>query len=626
MLGLRSKLLLGFGGLLLIVLAVSLLSATVMDFYSSAIQRSYREDYDSVAVCQKMKEAVEQLDLAAQRSLWGDPADARALVDSEKEFDSNLESQRQAATLPGEPAATETLSTVWSRYKAQYRRVFDPSLSPSARREFYLTVLRPDLRAVRSEAQRLIDMNLSAMLSVPGRAQVITRQAHWAMRTLTISAVVLSILFALMIGRIVLKPVRALTNSVHEIERGNLDLSVPVQADDELGKLARAFNTMAQRLRDYRQLDHERLVRTQRTTQLAIDSLPDLVLVINPEGRVDLSNTAARRLLGTMPADDIRTSRWEWLNTLWQQISAAGGTAELRDYESTVQLEQDGEVRHFLPRTVPILDESSHVVGATLVLADVTGLRLLDEMKNNLLSLVSHELKTPLTSARMILHLVCSEKVGPLTGKQAELLAAARDDSDRLHRIVENLLDMGRIESGRALMDLHPISPDELVRRSLEPLFGMCQSQQISVSTAVDPGLDPVMADATRIGHVFANLLMNSLAHTSPGGAVGIGARELGGFVEFWVRDTGSGIPRQHLHRVFDKFFRVPGQSGTAGSGLGLALVKHIVEAHGGKIRVNSTEGEGSVFAFTLRAASADAPSDSHRASLAATSAEPLDR
>jgi signal transduction histidine kinase len=606
MLGLRSKLLLGLSGLLLILLIVSLLAATVLDYYSRAIERSYREDYDSVALCQKMKEDAEQLDLAAQRALWNEPVDQSALAAVEADFNRNLASQRQAATLPDEPAETEVLSAAWERYRFQYRRALDPSVSRDERRKFYSSELRPDLQAVRLASQRLIEMNLSSILSVPGRAQATTRRAHWVMRTLTISAVMLSILLALMIGRIILKPIRALTESVHEVERGNFDQAVPIHAHDELGALAKAFNTMAQRLRAYRRLDHERLVRTERTTQLAIDSLPDAVLVINPDGRIELSNSAARKLLRIMPGDDVDSSSRQWLSALWRQISSAGDRTELRDYESTVQIELDGEARFFLPRTVLILDDSSQVVGATVVLADVTGLRRLDEMKNNLLSLVSHELKTPLTSARMVLHLVASGKIGPLTAKQTELLSAARDDTDRLHQIVENLLDMSRIESGRALMDLHPIEPRELVSRSLEPLAGMFQGQQVSLATEVDAGLGPVLADATRIGHVFANLLMNSLRHTRPGGRVHVGARGRGNAVEFWVRDTGSGIPRQHLHQVFDKFFRVPGQSSTGGSGLGLALVKHVVEAHGGQVRVSSAEGEGSLFAFTLRAVSAD--------------------
>ena len=602
MLGLRSKLLFGLGGFVMIVLAVSLLAETVMDYYSRKIGQSRREDYDSVAACQSMKEAVEQMDLYAQDALWDRPVDPQAVRATRDRFEQHLADQREAATLPGEKEATDQLASLWHDYLDVYSRALVRPLPTEQRRQWYLTGLLPQSRQVRLAAQSLIDMNLAALLSVPGKAQRAARTAHWAMRALTISALALAVLFSGLIGRIILRPVRVLTNFAHEVEGGNLDLSVPVQSRDELGALGTAFNTMARKLRTYRQIAHERLVRTEQTTQLAIDSLPDAVLVINPEGKVELANEVARRLLCLMPGDNVESSSLQWLADLWRRIAHAGHATELSDYESIVQIDVDGEARQFLPRTAPILDESRRPIGATVVLADVTGLRRLDEMKNTLLSLVSHELKTPLTSARMILHLITDQKLGPLTPKQSELLSAARDETDRLHQIVENLLDMSRIESGRALMELEPVTADDLIRRSIEPLSGMFQSQQVSLEAGWDSDLPAVWADPARIGHVFANLLMNSLRYTPAGGRVTVGARKRADGVEFVIHDTGPGIPRQYLHRVFEKFFRVPGQPGGSGSGLGLAIARDVIEAHGGQIRAESGEGTGATFAFTLRA------------------------
>jgi signal transduction histidine kinase len=547
-----------------------------------------------------MKESVEQMDLAAQSTLWNRSVDPNHVADARKTFERQLSTQRKAATLPGEAAATDELARQWNVYVAAYPELRDPQLSESQRQDFYARQLLPQSLAVRSATQKLIDMNLASILSVPVKAQASARWAHWIMRTLTVSGVAIAMLFAALIGRMILRPIRALTDSVHEIERGNLDLSVPVHSRDELGRLATAFNTMAENLRQYRQLAADRLIRTEQTTQLAIDSLPDAVLVITPDRKVELANVAARKLLSVLPGDQVSSNSSGLLPELLKRISDAQHATELSDYESILQVELDGQTRYFLPRTAPIADGSRRPVGATVVLADVTGLRRLDEMKNSLLSLVSHELKTPLTSARMILHLVTDRKIGPLTDKQDDLLRAARDDVDRLYRIVENLLDMSRIESGRALMEIEPIAVDELVTRSIEPLAGTFQDVKLKVSIA--PGLPRVLADPLRIGHVFANLLMNALRYTPPGGRVTVEAASLGDLVQFIVRDTGSGIPKQHVHRVFEKFFRVPGQSGTAGSGLGLAIAKEIVESHHGQIRIDSAPEIGTVIAFTLAA------------------------
>jgi signal transduction histidine kinase len=604
MLGLRAKLLLGFVGLLLVMLLVSLLAERVMDHYSVAVERSYREDYGSVAACQLMKELVEQMDLAAQATLWEGKVDPAKLTDLETTFEQKLEAQRRAATLPGESGATDELSGLWKSYRGDVRQLLSPSLSADQRRSFYFDQLRPESLKVRLAAQRLIDMNLSAMLSVPGRSQSTARQAHWAMRTLTLSGTLLALVVGLMIGRIVLRPVRVLTETARQMEGGNFNLTVPVQSHDELGVLAMAFNSMAERLRAYRQLEHERLVRSERSTQLAIDSLPDAVLVLNGQGHVELSNEMARKLQ-ILPGSDGRIAPPDWITRLWKEMSASPGGADANQsgYESTLRFELDEEEKFYLPRVAPITDEASQPIGATVVLADVTGLRRLDDMKNSLLSLVSHELKTPLTSARMILHLLAEQRVGTVTKKQLELLEVARDDSDRLHQIVENLLDMSRIESGKALMDLHPSDVQTLVEQSVAPLTSMFRAQSVALVVQCEANLPPVLADATRIGHVFANLLTNALRHTPSGGQVVAGAAQRDDAVEFFVSDSGEGIAPHHLHRVFEKFYRVP-VGGSGGAGLGLAIVKDIVEAHGGQVRVSSVEGKGTTIAFTLQRAS----------------------
>ena len=278
-----------------------------------------------------------------------------------------------------------------------------------------------------------------------------------------------------------------------------------------------------------------------------------------------------------------------------------------------MKVKDDSTELYFLPKTFPILDEERHLIGGLVVLADVTDLRQLDEMKSKLLAMVSHELKTPLTSMRMIMHLLAEEKIGPLNAKQRDLMIAAREDSDRLHQIVENLMDMGRIESGKALMEMRPTDSAELVARAVESMRGGFASRQIDLELNVPNGAPAVMADATRIGHVFQNLLSNALKYTAENGRV-IVAVEPGtnGWVQFAVTDDGLGIPRQYVSRVFEKFFRVPGQSGDSGTGLGLAIVKDIVEAHGGRIWVESREGRGTTFRFVLPRALAAVQEVSH--------------
>ena len=310
--------------------------------------------------------------------------------------------------------------------------------------------------------------------------------------------------------------------------------------------------------------------------------------------------------------------RMHRLADAFRQVVQAQQPLPPSGYEAAIEVfEPNGQAKFFLPNAVPIRDADKTLIGVTLVLADVTNLRRLDEMKSGLLSVVSHELKTPLTSIRMAIHLLLEERLGDLGAKQTELLIAAREDSDRLEKIIENLLDMGRLESGGAKLDLQPESPARLINTALMPLETSFHDRGISLVTDVPSDTPNVLADADRIEHVFTNLLTNALKFTDPGGKVTVSATTDDLLVHFIVKDSGAGIPEEHLPRVFDRFFRVPRENRPSGAGLGLAIAKEIVEAHGGTIAVQSKEGAGSEFSFTLkradRSGSNNPASNNHR-------------
>jgi len=401
-------------------------------------------------------------------------------------------------------------------------------------------------------------------------------------------------------NRSILQPLQVLTKSAKEIEHGNLDLMVPVTSKDELGQLAEAFNSMAAKLREFRRTNRAKLIRTQATTQLAINSLPDVVAVVGPDGKVEMANAAAQKLFGLRADAHVSELNCDWLVQLFKKTSTDLKPVDPRGYESAIQVLENGGERFFLPHATPILDDDRALLGVTVVLADVTNLRRLDEMKSGMLSVVSHELKTPLTSIRMGVHLLLEERLGDLTASQSEILTAIRDDSNRLHQIIENLLDIGRMESGRGIMDLKPHSLAEIVTEATTPMESAFRDRGVNLLVELSDELPRVMVDPARIGHVFSNLLSNALKYTPPGGEVKVVAGQKGSTIEVSVEDTGSGIPKQHLDRIFERFFRVPGQAGNTGAGLGLAIAKEIVELHGGRMSVSSQEGHGAKFTFTL--------------------------
>jgi signal transduction histidine kinase len=421
------------------------------------------------------------------------------------------------------------------------------------------------------------------------------------MIALLLTAGVLTLLLLTITRGIILKPIAGLMRSVKEIEQGNLDLVLEVRSKDELGQLAEAFNAMAARLREFRRSDRAKLLRIQRTTQMAINSLPDAVAVLSADGTVELSNSSAITLFGIKPGTNAKTLGIPWLDALFERVRKEVHPITPEGYESAIQIFQDGIERFFLPHAIPIMDEGRQLGGITLVLADVTALRRLDESKSDLLSTVSHELKTKLTSARMAIHLLLDERTGDINNKQTELLITAREDMERLHRIIEGLLDIGRIRSGYLKMEMKPLEAEALVSQAVEAVRLGFQGKGLQLEYDVPADLPRVMADPTRIHLVLDNLLSNALKYTPAGGQVLVRAESKDDYVLFQVKDTGTGIPSADLPRVFERFYRGSKEGEPGGAGLGLAIAKEVVEAHGGEIFVESQEGVGSTFSFTLK-------------------------
>jgi signal transduction histidine kinase len=421
------------------------------------------------------------------------------------------------------------------------------------------------------------------------------------MMLLAATVIAAGILF--LTGKWILRPITRLTNSAKEIQKGNLDLVVPGGSSDEIGQLTKAFDDMAASLREFRRDGQARLLRIQRSTQQAFDSLPDAIAVINPEGEVEVATEAAREAFGLKSSVRVRDLPSLWMGGLCDEALASGRIAELEGAQAVVQQFVRNEERFYRPRAVPILDSGRAPAGVVLILQDVTQQRRQDEMKRGVISTVSHQLKTPLTSIRMAIHLLLDEKTGMLTPKQEDLLVAAQEEADRLHTIVGELLDIGRIGSGKARMDLAPLSPQKVVLEGSEPYRSAARGQGVTLAVDVPEDLPEVLADPTRITHVFANLLSNALKYTLPGGRISLSAQAAEEVVQFKISDTGIGIPDRYLPRIFEQFFRVPDQGPGTGAGLGLAIVKEIVEAHGGTVGVESREGAGSTFLFSLRRA-----------------------
>lgn len=602
---LRTKLLVGLAPLLAIMVGLGLWAISMFDRLGGKIDVILRENYRSVLAAEGMKEALERMDSALLFAIGGEEEPARdQFREHRPKFEENLVVERGNVTLPGEQEMADALTSLFDRYAALTDRFFAmPTAAKDERTRLYFAQLLPTFNAIKAKADDVLDLNQRNMESERDRArEAAARSARLMIGALAGAAVVATAL-ALTLSRSILGPVREVTRGARALSRGDLDQVVAATTRDELGELAQAFNAMARTIREFREAGTARLVRAQKTAQATIDSFPDPVVVVDTTGAVERANPAARRILEAAATEGTAVP-WTpppTIRPVLRDVLAGRPDFLPTALEHAVVFRDDGQERAFLPRVLAIRGDDGGPLGAAVVLTDVTRFRLMDQLKSDMVSTVSHELKTPLTGVQMAVHLLLEEAVGPLVPKQVELLLAARQDADRLLGIVNDLLDLTRIEQGRVALDMRPVAPAELAADAVERYAARAGDAGLTIRAEAAPGLPAVGVDRERVGHVFDNLIGNAVAHTPRGGSVAVAAEADGeGFVRFKVADTGEGIPGEHLGRIFEKFYRVPGSGTKGGAGLGLAIAREIVAAHGGQIEAESMPGAGTTFTFTL--------------------------
>jgi signal transduction histidine kinase len=608
-LSLRQRLVLTILPSLVLPAALGAVGIVLLGRVANRIDDILHENYESVVFMVGLNEALERIDSSFNYALLGREKDAyQDYQRNWAEYERNLEGEsRNITILPDEQILFDRLKELTAQYRAKGDEFFAPGRAHEQCSEDYLGQggLLQQFKEIKKVASDIRELNQKNMTDARDDAlRTAVRAQYWFAGGLVLSALLAGLL-AWSTTRAILRPIRSVTDSAVAIGLGDLNQAVPVLSHDELGRLAEAFNRMARQLHLYRQSHSARLLRVQRTAQAAIDAFPDPVLVVGPEGGVEMANPAARHLLGVLPPPPGEEAALAWqppeaLRLPLQDALQKQQPFLTQAYDQTVTFRHGAEDRAYLPQVLPIADPYGNTLGAAVVLTDVTRFRLLDQIKSDLVATVSHELKTPLTSVRLVLHLLLEETVGPLTPKQTELLVDARDNAERLLNMIEHMLALARLEQGRESLRLRPEAPQALLRAAAEAARPRAEAKHVELALGDASGLPPAAVDPERFSYALNNLVDNALTYTEAGGKVTLSAAAADGRVSFTVTDTGVGIPPEFLPYVFEKFFRVPDQSRGQGTGLGLAIVREIITAHHGQVSCESEPGRGTAFHLTV--------------------------
>jgi len=407
---------------------------------------------------------------------------------------------------------------------------------------------------------------------------------------------------AYLILRFMTQPIQAVTDLANRVASGTLDQGVPAESDDELGRLSKAINEMSLQLQN----KIEEISREKDYLQTLLRGIMEGVLVVDARGRILMVNDALRQLLSLPPHVEDRTPleiirNAELERTLRQVLQDGENTTLELTLPSPEGKTFEVNVVRISPSPEGMVKEDEVRRGVIAVFHDITRLKKLEKIRQDFVANVSHELRTPLTTikgyAETLLEGALKEEVA------SQFVQVIKRHSDRLEKIVEDLLILSKIESKEFQLKMESLSVSDLIGDVLDFIKEPLNKKKISVSVGELPPTLLVFGDRQYLEQVLINILDNAIKYGHERGRIVISATERDQReVEISVKDDGIGIPKEDLLRVFERFYRVDkGRSHElGGTGLGLSIVKHIVQAHGGKIWVESQLGEGSAFFFTL--------------------------
>ncbi|MBI4249492.1 MAG: HAMP domain-containing protein [Elusimicrobia bacterium] len=458
----------------------------------------------------------------------------------------------------------------------------------------------------------------ASMLTVQLKTEAYVTVSEMRRRAMTFLLVlgVLALVIAYIISRRLVQPLLALTRGAHEMSLGNFTHHVEVTTHDELRDLADTFNRMTERLRNYAQLQIDRLIEEQEKTEAILFSIEDGIVMTDYEGRILLANRQAKKILGISLNGSLEEKRIqdclprEWTQEVLDSVRKNPTKGLMKD----LVLSADGAGKRFfkaLGRTV-IAPGKREPQGVVIAFRDVSLEKEIEAMKEQFIHSITHDLKNPI---QCITGYMETMKLEPLlTPLQNQVIENTNRATKKLLDMIQNILDVAKIEAKKMSVVCEPWNLEKIVSRIVEMNQGVALRRKIDLKMEVH-GQEPAFVDAALLERVFTNLIGNALKFTSSGGEILVRLQQE---KEHWlcsVRDTGEGIPSAYLQKVFEKFQQVE-KARRGGSGLGLTICKYIVEAHGGKIWVESQVGVGSEIFFTVPLVP-DAPAQAAQAAAA---------
>ncbi|GJM28991.1 MAG: PAS domain-containing sensor histidine kinase [Cyclobacteriaceae bacterium] len=611
---LRTQIFSGFIFILFLFLILAGVSIYYLENVGQASERILEENYSSVKAAEELIVSLAKVDQILSKiclgSNYNEDILLRILEREKSIFSTNLTICKEYISEEGELELVTTLSEQYQDYEGQLYDFYNTS----DRIGLYFSVLQRKNEILRETCSKLIDLNHRALSEKDRVVQILYFNAKVYVFIILIIVLIISGLAIYKFPQLIVRPILDITEKIKRVSAGDYEQKIPVDSDTELGNLSKAFNVMSVKLKEFEESNLEEIKAQKTRIETIIKSINDGLVILNESKDVILVNEAASMILGIPEKQLIGKNALELskhnsvmrglVDSLEQGVSPGPSTGtDEEQSKNLIKIEhQEGKQEFFTKDVIDVQNVDHRSLGYILMLKNVTYFKQSDEAKTNFIAVASHEFKTPLSAINMCLMLLQDKRFGTLNPEQDEIVVSMKSEVQRLIKMVSELLDISKMETGNIELEKKPVSPRVILEYSASPFEVQLGEKNITLEKLVDSEIPEFMADTEKVSWVLINFLSNAIRYTEQGGKITMRARKLNDSVEFSVQDSGPGIAKQHHSKVFQRFVQLQsnGVKNDKGLGLGLAISKEVITEHQGEIGVNSEPGKGSRFYFTL--------------------------
>lgn len=597
--------------ILIVFISLTIINSFVSINFFYKLQKSIdsimHSNYDSVVDAQNMNNSLERQDSLELTFIFENNSDISQEYElNHTNFLEWLDKAKNNITEEGEAEALGSIEKNYIDYVDKVRNLIDIKRihGENEASKYYYSNVFPLFKQVKENCNTLLDINQRSMFNMKEQSKELVSIARYC--TLGIAGIVLIIGISIIsyLLKKIIHPIEDLAIGINKVSEGNYEYTIPLKRGKEINFIFDCFNNMVEKLKEYDRLNINKILKEKHRTEAIIESIKSPIIVTDDDNKIIMLNKFAERVFDIKEKKVVNRKFLDAIKEekVFNMIQESRNSVD--EYKSFEDIQLGTNQDYYRITISPIWFTDTENLGAVTIMQDITKFKELDELKTDFISNVSHEFRTPLTSICMAVGLLLEGKED-INDDQRELLTIIKEDSDKLDNLVGELLDLSKMKSGKIEMEISDIDINDVISQVQRAFKIQIEERNIVLNIDTNGVTRKVKGDMNKISWVIANLIGNALRYTKTDGTgiIEIKAREVNHIMLISVSDNGEGIADEYQKVIFEKFIQIKDKNGeTSGSsGLGLAICKEIVKVHGGDIWVDSTEGEGSSFYFTLK-------------------------